>query len=441
MAKLDLALISQAGNGRPVPEEMDLNIIKYIVGKRKDAVERDPSLLVWNRWNHSKVFYEARTYLNRQQGWDTSVYSDTAVGGKERRGNFYDKIKPVCEGFYGKKRHELGIFPNDRATMTFTDEEYAVSFHSLPRLMSIGTDVVFVEKQNTVTLMSPYAETTGISFIDSEGFGSEYGVALARLCNMQWEVAKEYTSDGNGKYYFPEYQANLANITDCDVSGVAIGIKINQPKRIGLDLNTIQEINNVNQGLDLQIEDLEEDIDTSKNTHYKGLLGVLNGKGKLHDSLSEVDRLYYRNCLLQKFVVNGEEIFFIDWLAHHRIELDTVLAAAEPEGFWNWLRWKLENVWSERNGNRAITLEEYLHTPTMDKFTEWYQKKSGSVLKDKLKEKREELSKKKGLFEDINEEKENIEDNLINNTLLPHDKIKKIDLALKRIMEDEDSPN
>jgi hypothetical protein len=41
-----------------------------------------------------------------------------------------------------------------------------------PRLWDNGTDIVFVEKQSTVTLMSPYAEPVGISIIDSEGFGS-----------------------------------------------------------------------------------------------------------------------------------------------------------------------------------------------------------------------------------------------------------------------------
>ena len=232
------------------PKGMDTNIIKYVIGQRIDAVKIDSSLLQWQRWNHSKVFYDSRTHLNRN-GWDTSVYSDTAIGGKERRSEFYSKIKDVCEGFYGKKRHEIGIFPNDRATMTFRGQAYGVSFDSLRRLMPNGTDVVFVEKQSTVTLMSPYTERVGISFIDSEGFGSEYGVALARLCDQQKKVAESYIDNGNGKYSYPIHRGHLANITDCDVSGVAIGIKVNGSNRLGLDLRSIEEINNVNPGLDL----------------------------------------------------------------------------------------------------------------------------------------------------------------------------------------------
>ncbi|MGB7956728.1 MAG: hypothetical protein WCF23_22375, partial [Candidatus Nitrosopolaris sp.] len=118
MAKIDLDLINQEGHRRPVPKEMDTHIIKYVIGKRIDAVKIDSGLLQWQRWNHSKVFYDSRTHLNRN-GWDISVYSDTAIGGKERRSEFYSKIKDVCEKFYGVKRHEIGIFPNDRATMTF----------------------------------------------------------------------------------------------------------------------------------------------------------------------------------------------------------------------------------------------------------------------------------------------------------------------------------
>ena len=51
--------------------------------------------------------------------------------------------------------------------------------------MGNGTDVVFVEKQGTVMKMLPFAEKVGLTFINSEGFGSEYGITLTRLCNQQ----------------------------------------------------------------------------------------------------------------------------------------------------------------------------------------------------------------------------------------------------------------
>jgi hypothetical protein len=73
--------------------------------------------------------------------------------------------------------------------------------------------------------------------------GSEYGVALARLCDAQQELASSYT-DG----FVPLHPGHLASLTDCDVSGLLIGWKVNGANRIGVDLNTIQEINDVNPG-------------------------------------------------------------------------------------------------------------------------------------------------------------------------------------------------
>jgi hypothetical protein len=273
-----------------------------------------------------------------------------------------------------------------------------VSYHSIPRLWDNGTDIVFVEKQSTVTLMSPYAERVGMSFIDSEGFGSEYGVALARICNIQSECAVDYTgfkkeNDDDTVYYRePKHSGNLANITDCDVSGIGIGIKINGSTRLGLDLWTIDEINQANRGLEEDLDlDLQETIDTTNNSHYLGLLGILYNKGKFNKSLDDVQKSHYIQLLTRRFEVNGEEMSYIDWLKNYRIELDTVLAAAGPKAFWNWLKWKLKQVWPHRNYNRAMFFDSYLYTPTMHKFIEWYQKQSGEVIKDELGKKQKDL--------------------------------------------------
>lgn len=437
-----LALVNSDGHGLPVPVDVELEVIRYIIGKRIEAVRADNSLLTWERWNHSKVFYESRTWLNHHN-WDTSIYNDTSDGGKKRK-KFYDKIRPACENFYDVKRHEIGIFPNDRATMTFGGDEYSVSYHTIPQLCSNGTDIVFVEKQSTVTLMSPYAEPVGISFIDSEGFGSEYGVALARLCDLQ-EGALDYTEykNENGEIYckFPQHRGNLANITDCDVSGVGIGIKINGSTRLGLDLWTIDEINQApgNPGLDLRVEDLQETIDTKNNSHYQGLLGILHNdnKGKFNKSLDVEKRQDYIQLLTRWFQVNGKDMRYIDWLKYYRIELDTVLAAAGPKAFWNWLKWKLEKVWPNRNYNRAMFFDSYLYTPTMTKFIEWYQRQSGEVIKDELSHKQKNLENVEGFYDNVNDEQEKVKKDIIDNTMLPNKRIKKVDLALKAIMDGE----
>lgn len=150
------------------------------------------------------------------------MYNDNNVGGSKRRKKLYEMIKPICEKFYDVKRHEIGIFPDDRAVMTFKDGQYAVSFNALRRLMGNGTDVVFVEKQGTVMKMSIFAKKVGLAFIDSQGFGSENGIALAMLFDQQKQAAQDYTMTEDRYYCTPMYRGNLASLTDCDASGIKL---------------------------------------------------------------------------------------------------------------------------------------------------------------------------------------------------------------------------
>jgi hypothetical protein len=257
MAKLDLDLIFQQGNGLPVPKEIDRHMVKYVVGRRKAAVEEalannDNSPFVTNRWDHSDVFYVIRTHLNRL-GWDTSVYTDAVPGASKRRKAVYDMIQDVCENYYGVKRHQIGIYPADRATMAFNGKYHAVDFDGIHNLMWYGTDVIVVEKFGAVVKMVPFTQSNGIAFIESQGFVSEYGIALSRLCNGQKQISKDYT---NG--YVPKYIGHLAVLTDCDSSGVRIGLKIPGASRLGIDINTINEMNQANPELGLKLEDLVE---------------------------------------------------------------------------------------------------------------------------------------------------------------------------------------
>lgn len=161
-------------------------------------------------------------------------------------------------------------------------------------------------------------------------------------------------------------------------------------------------------------------------------MGLFNCKGKYAVDLTKYEIEKCVTLLSKKFEVDGEQVTYIDWLKDYRI--DTVLAAAGIEAFWNWLKWKLENVWARRDYNRAIFFNNYLYTPMMDKFIDWYQKQSAEVIKARLGEKREELSDVRGFYEDVSTEKENVEQDIIDNTMLPNEQIKKVDLALDALM-------
>lgn len=438
MAKIDLALINEPGNGRPVLKELDRPMVKYIVGQRKAAIEADRTLFDIERWDHSDVFYAIRTYLNKH-GWDTSVYNDNVVGGSKRRKDLYDMIKEVCENTYGVKRHEIGIYPEDRAIMAFKGRTYSVGFDNLRNLMHNGTHVIVVEKQGTVIKMVPFTENLGLAFIQSQGFVSEYGTALAALCNRQGESALHYTKDDNGRYWVPKYIGHLGTLTDCDHSGVVIGLKIRHAVRLGIDLNTVQEMNDVNPGLDLEIDDLQES--TEPNSHWIALRNLVDGKrcGKAYEGLSQEDRSYYIRYLSQYMVDgDGQEVRFIDYIHNSRIELNTILAVAKPEAFWNWLKYKISKTWSYCDYRRVISPTTMdIWTPTMIKFNEWLQnEKIKPVIKDHAQRAEDDLSCVKG-FLDIYDKEDEIRRGILYNTLLKAKKIQNIDSVLKAIMKNE----
>jgi hypothetical protein len=445
MAKLDLALIHSNGHGRPVPKEMDRHIVKFVIGNRKEATESNPSLFQTQRWDHSDVFYSARTWLN-QHGWDTSVYNDNTKGGAQRRKDLYDMIKEVCEDFYHVKRHQIGIYPEDRAVMAYGGVTYAVGFEDLENLMYRGTDVICVEKQGTVIKMVPFTRKNGVAFIQSQGFISEYGVALGRLVNRDLEAERDYLALDNPNR--PNH-GNLGNLTDCDSSGIVIGMKVKGATRMGIDLDTISEINQVNEGLEeeldidlhIELEDLEES--NAANTHWDGLVGITKKSGKLYESLSYDEKIFYRRYLLARPEILGGDITFVEYLEEHRIELNTVLATIKPQAFWNWLRWKVLEIWPRRNYLRGgLTLYENIRTPTMNKFNDFYAKHTQTITKKWLGEERAGMRRVEGMYDDIDGFGDNIQiinkaimGEVMNDIVLQDKQIQKIDLALDKIME------
>ena len=438
MAKIDLDRINSQGHGELVPKEMDRHMVKFIVGKRKKAIEADPSLFQVERWDHSDVFYAARTWLN-QHGWDTSVYNDNISGGATRRKDFYDMIKDVCENYYHVKRHQIGIYPEDRAVLAYGGRMYAASFDNLRMLMGTGTDVIIVEKQGTVVKMMPFTENAGVAFIQSQGFVSEYGIALARLANRDYDTSDEYTDK-----YLPKFKGNVGTLTDCDSSGVTIGLKIKGASRLGIDPDTIDEINEVNKGqeweLDIELPIGLEDLEESNvvNSHWEGLKGVLLGTGKLNKELSVWEKMDCRDYLLARPKILGGEMRVIDYLQEHRIELNTVLAAIKPQAFWNWLKWKTIQVWPERDYRRGgLYLEtETFRTPVFNQFIEYYDAKTRLVSKDSINSIEAEISRVRGLYDDIEGfpdsvpiVKKAIKGDIMNDVILQDKEIQNMDLA------------
>ena len=124
-------------------------------------------------------------------------------------------------------------------------------------------------------------------------------------------------------------------------------------RKLGLDLSS-----------ELSIENLVET--TSTNSHWNGLKGIWSQEG-----LSDFEKIFYTNYLSQRVDdVNDIGIPFIEWLKTNRIELNTILAIAKPEPFWNWLKHKLLKLWPDGNYNRVISKPspDEVYTPAIKDF-------------------------------------------------------------------------
>jgi hypothetical protein len=319
--------------------------------------------------------------------------------------------------------------------------------------MYTGCDVICVEKQGTVIKMMPFIRSNGIAFIQSQGFISEYGVALARLGNGDLQAGKDYLSHDEIGKLSKHLSSNLGNLTDCDSSGIAIGMKVKGARRLGIDLDTIDEINQVNKGLGeklgidlpIKLKDLEES--NTENTHWRGLYGIVTNDttGKLYKSLSVDERIFYRKYLTARPKILGGRITFLDYLKDHRIELNTVLGIVKPQAFWNWLRWKILQVWPRRNYLRAnLNLsDDKIRTPTMTRFIDYYHNQTQLIAQDRLGKERYKMLKVEGMYDDEEGFMDNttivnrmIMTDVMNEEILQNEKIQKLDLALESLMKD-----
>ena len=269
---------------------------------------------------------------------------------------------------------------------------------------------------------------------------------MAKLANADREAKKDYLSDDRHSIY----RGHIGNLTDCDSSGIVIGMKVKGATRLGIDLDTIDEINHVNKGkedefdidLPIELEDLEES--NSANTHWDALVGITNRSGDLYESLSDDEKGFYYRYLMSRPKILGGEIRFVDYLEKNRIELNTVLATIKPQALWNWLRWKLLEIWPRRNylrGGLRLS-EDYIRTPTMKRFIDFYQEYTWAITRSRLVSERIELEIVDGMFDEcegfadsVPIVKKAIMSDVMDEVVLQDKKIQKMDLALEKIMK------
>ncbi|MGH9986480.1 MAG: hypothetical protein ACRD8W_21265, partial [Nitrososphaeraceae archaeon] len=185
------------------------------------------------------------------------------------------------------------------------------------------------------------------------------------------------------------------------------------------------------------------------NDHWRGLNSVINGTGKLYESLSAYEVKYYRRLLLSRPAILRRNVRYIDYLAENRIELNTVLAIVKPQAFWNWLGWKMLQIWPSRNYLRGgLTLADDIQSPTMNRFIEFYHNHTESIAKSRLTEERNGMKRVEGMYNDIDGFRDNTEivdkaimTDVMNEVVLADEKVQQIDLALEKIMKNGSDNN
>lgn len=135
--------------------------------------------------------------------------------------------------------------------------------------------------------------------IHGRGFLTEYASELSALAN----------EDG----------ANIAILTDFDDSGITIALQMPNVPRIGIDFNTLEEL-----GISERLEELEEMYKPGKHlTHIKN---------------------------------EHPEIRNLEYLEEKRIEINAVRNYVGSERLWEWIVFKLEELFPNRDYNRAIDM-------------------------------------------------------------------------------------
>jgi uncharacterized protein DUF2399 len=114
----------------------------------------------------------------------------------------------------------IRLIASARAVMYYAGRSQRVHLDMVKELAKNGTDIIFVEKEGIVDVLTSYADEYGIALVNTQGRLTEYGKDLI-------EAAKKAG-------------ANVAILTDYDALGIQIaeGSRIQIP-RIGIDRDTI----------------------------------------------------------------------------------------------------------------------------------------------------------------------------------------------------------
>jgi hypothetical protein len=345
----------------PVRKRKEMkNFVKEYIDQRRMAVRRDPSLLTRDVKNVNRVFYILRGPM-QTYGWEEEGWGARKDGGKDRRKTVIEYIKDVCDEL-GITRASIGIVTDNVGYLYYKGKQHSVGIDHLKSLIHMGTDILIIEKQDGALSLAPLAAPYRIGLLSTRGFLTENATDLAKLAN------------GDG--------AHIAILTDNDISGVVIAAKVPQVPRIGIDDQTLADLN------------------------------ILQDKAKLEEE-------YSPNPTHLKHVQDNPGLFQdlnfdLEYLENKRIELNIVMEHVGNERFWEWVLTKLEELFPERDYTRVTEFpESYRYTPEeLDNLESRIKAHISNIMEPLIEDKRLGLVNYHGFIEDVDEYEYNMENEM-----------------------------
>jgi hypothetical protein len=250
----------------------------------------------------SDVFYDLRKPLEAA-GYD--VTSKRSAERKTRQTIQVQYIKEICDSLK-IRRVDVGILAGEAGHLFYRGEHFAISLDELDSLKLKGVIILIIEKRGIAELLRPIAEPYGIALLSTQGFLTENAIDLA------------YLASSTG--------AKVAILTDYDISGIVIAHQVPEVPRIGIDKETLDDLNILNRQQDL------EEYYTPNPSHKKTVEEDING------DFLDVD---------------------LNYLSDKRIEINAIMKEVGRERFWQWIVSKLEGLFGkDLNYNRAVHIPE-----------------------------------------------------------------------------------
>jgi 5S rRNA maturation endonuclease (ribonuclease M5) len=390
--------INEAGD-RPGKKRSMKSFVKEFIWNAYQKCLSNPALKqAGNRILTSDVFYNLRDPMQKE-GWGEKGWNHPTMKRREKIQVQY--INEICEEF-GIKRSDAGIMAGEMAHMYFRGQRYSVGLDNIRRLSQNGTDILLIEKEGIAEQFRGLAAPYGIAIIHGRGFMTEYASELSDLCR--------------------ENGANVFILTDFDISGRLIALKIPDAKHIGIDFDTLK---------DLGIFDDQQELHELYNPEY----GHVRHIEENYPYISDLDYIRGEKSVRTRNGKNGKTITTVTYSAN-RIEIHAVKNKVGKERFWKWIVEKIENAAPTRDYNRAVEMPDpSIYDPDeLDGVIAMVRTSIRQILDPLIEYKKGQLREYQGLIQDVDEEESNIEEEFRNeiNAELPLDGLRE---DLRKITE------